>query len=90
MDAVKTHDSFEKYSELKEEKAKNELNDTERKVKYDRFLRVADHIICVRTQIAQTVQDFRSSTISSKRKNISDPLNGTSCISIESQEPVIL
>lgn len=44
MDAVKTHDSFEKYSELKE-KAKNELNDTERKVKYDRFLRVADHII---------------------------------------------
>ena len=44
MNAVKDHDSFEKYSELKQ-KANNELNDTERKVKYDRFLRVADHII---------------------------------------------
>ena len=44
MEAAKTHESYERYVELKKQ-SENELNDTERKVKYDRFLRVADHVI---------------------------------------------
>lgn len=44
IEAIKSHESYDKYLELKQ-KAENELNETERKVKYDRFLRVADHVI---------------------------------------------
>ncbi len=44
LKTIKEHGDYERYLELKTE-AKNNLNETERKVKYDRFLRVADHII---------------------------------------------
>jgi len=44
IQAIKENESYDRYTELKEQ-ANTELNDAERKVKYDRFLRVADHII---------------------------------------------
>ena len=44
LKAIKMHPDYGRYRELREASG-NELNDAERKVKYDRFLRVADHII---------------------------------------------
>ncbi|MDC0278960.1 hypothetical protein OAL43_02020 [bacterium] len=44
VEAITKHKDYERYCELKAEAASS-LNDAEKKVKFDRFLRVADHII---------------------------------------------
>ena len=57
LDAIKMHPDYARYREL-QQASKSELNDAERKVKYDRFLRVADHII-LRENLHRKKQDDR-------------------------------
>ena len=57
LEAIKMHPDYARYREL-QQASKSELNDAERKVKYDRFLLVADHII-LRENLHRKKQDDR-------------------------------